>query len=90
MITGSLYDMNGNLNNWWSEESYKNFNNKAQCFIEQYESYKVPNTDFKVRNKKKWYCDVLCCEFHSPLKYSVINFEYRQISESGRNGNFGN
>uniref|UniRef100_A0A1I8EZ57 Peptidase family M13 containing protein n=1 Tax=Wuchereria bancrofti TaxID=6293 RepID=A0A1I8EZ57_WUCBA len=48
---GSLYDMNGNLNNWWSKESYKNFRNKAQCFIEQYDSYKVPNTDFKVRNK---------------------------------------
>ncbi|KAK6114666.1 Peptidase M13 family protein [Brugia pahangi] len=48
---GSLYDMNGNLNNWWSKESYKNFRNKAQCFIEQYDSYKVPNTDFKVNGK---------------------------------------
>uniref|UniRef100_A0A1I7VWD2 Neprilysin n=1 Tax=Loa loa TaxID=7209 RepID=A0A1I7VWD2_LOALO len=48
---GSLYDMNGNLNNWWSKESYKNFRNKAQCFVEQYESYKVPNTDFKVNGK---------------------------------------
>ncbi|VBB33589.1 unnamed protein product [Acanthocheilonema viteae] len=48
---GSLYDMNGNLNNWWSKESYKNFKNKAQCFIEQYESYKVPNTEFKINGK---------------------------------------
>ncbi|CAG9529851.1 unnamed protein product, partial [Cercopithifilaria johnstoni] len=45
--SGSLYDMNGNLKNWWSEESYENFKNKTQCFVEQYESFKVPNMEFK-------------------------------------------
>ncbi|VDK82469.1 unnamed protein product [Litomosoides sigmodontis] len=48
---GSLYDMHGNLNNWWSKESHKNFRNKAQCFVEQYDSYKVPNTDFNVNGR---------------------------------------
>ncbi|VDM99379.1 unnamed protein product [Thelazia callipaeda] len=48
---GSAYDIDGNLHNWWSEESYQNFTNKTQCLIDQYGSYQVPNIDFKINGK---------------------------------------
>lgn len=32
---GRKYDPNGNLLNWWSEETHIAFKSKAQCFIDQ-------------------------------------------------------
>ncbi|XP_076804428.1 membrane metallo-endopeptidase-like 1 isoform X1 [Clavelina lepadiformis] len=36
--SGSQYDGHGNLNNWWTDSSKENFNNKSQCMIDQYSS----------------------------------------------------
>ena len=33
---GSQFDANGNLHNWWSNETKDGFNVKAKCFIDQY------------------------------------------------------
>jgi predicted metalloendopeptidase len=38
---GRLYDKHGNLDNWWEDESAKNFEEKAQCLVNQYNQYKV-------------------------------------------------
>ena len=38
---GRLYDKKGNLDNWWGNESAKNFEKKTQCLIDQYSQYKV-------------------------------------------------
>ena len=37
--TGSLYDKFGNYKNWWSNETKQKFEQKQQCFIEQYNNF---------------------------------------------------
>ena len=39
IYSGSQYDGSGNLVNWWSKEVRQKFNEKAECFINQYSSY---------------------------------------------------
>lgn len=36
---GKQYDKDGNLKNWWSPLSEKRYNEKAQCFVDQYDNY---------------------------------------------------
>ncbi|CAK8671256.1 unnamed protein product [Clavelina lepadiformis] len=38
---GRQYDLNGNLNDWWEENTLKEFKKKAECMIEQYNDYDV-------------------------------------------------
>lgn len=38
---GRQFDENGNLKDWWSENSTKRFNEKAQCLEKQYDEYTV-------------------------------------------------
>lgn len=38
---GALFDENGNLNNWWTDEDYKNFENLKNDVINYYNGYKV-------------------------------------------------
>ena len=37
--SGSQYDENGNLKNWWSDASSKIFKEKSQCIINQFSKY---------------------------------------------------
>jgi len=39
---GRQYDGTGNVSPWWSEATIENFAPKAQCFIDQYSNYTVP------------------------------------------------
>lgn len=41
--TGKMYDHNGNMVDWWEEETKKRFVGKEQCFIRQYDNYTVPD-----------------------------------------------
>lgn len=41
---GSQYDLNGNLNNWWSDHTQKEFRKRADCFINQYGAMKDDRT----------------------------------------------
>ncbi len=36
---GRLYDKDGNLHNWWTEEDAKNFKKKTQILVNQYNNY---------------------------------------------------
>uniref|UniRef100_A0A0R3RN46 Peptidase_M13 domain-containing protein n=1 Tax=Elaeophora elaphi TaxID=1147741 RepID=A0A0R3RN46_9BILA len=87
LLTGSLYDMNGNLNNWWSQESYKNFKNKAQCFIEQYNSYKVPNTEFKSFTRRVYVLRWNCCGHLAELLFDgeLISPKHKILAEYSSN-----
>jgi putative endopeptidase len=38
---GSLYDENGNLNDWWTAEDREKFEAKTQLIVEQYSAYTV-------------------------------------------------
>jgi predicted metalloendopeptidase len=48
-ITGSQFDKDGNLKNWWNPESMSGFESRKECIIDQYSAYRVPDTDFNVR-----------------------------------------
>ena len=39
---GSQYDGNGNAVPWWSPETIDAFTEQAQCFVDQYGNYSVP------------------------------------------------
>lgn len=38
---GSLYDKNGNLNNWWTKEDTERFNARTQVLVDQFNSFVV-------------------------------------------------
>ncbi|KAJ6219497.1 hypothetical protein RDWZM_005309 [Blomia tropicalis] len=37
--TGRLYDYDGNLRNWWSDQTSDGFRNKTDCFVKQYSNF---------------------------------------------------
>ncbi|CAL7939938.1 unnamed protein product [Xylocopa violacea] len=39
---GRMYDENGNLRQWWSNETLQRYHEKVQCIIKQYSSYHLP------------------------------------------------
>ncbi|KAJ5808419.1 hypothetical protein N7474_009688 [Penicillium riverlandense] len=45
--TGRHYDETGNYTNWWDEKTVKAFEERAQCFVDQYSNFTVPGTDDK-------------------------------------------
>jgi putative endopeptidase len=38
---GSQFDGQGNLRNWWTPDDRKNFDERAQCIVDQFNSYEV-------------------------------------------------
>ncbi|XP_035742254.1 endothelin-converting enzyme homolog isoform X1 [Vespa mandarinia] len=38
---GREYDLHGNLNRWWNNDTIDRFNNRTECFVEQYNTYEV-------------------------------------------------
>ena len=40
-FSGRLFDKNGNAKDWWSYSSEENFELKAYCLVNQYNSYEV-------------------------------------------------
>ncbi len=42
---GSKFDKNGNFENWWTEEDYKQYNLRTQKLVEQYNSYEINGTN---------------------------------------------
>lgn len=45
---GRQFDKNGNLVDWWQEKTRKAFVEKAQCIIDQYGNYSVPELKLNV------------------------------------------
>ncbi|KAK7193250.1 hypothetical protein DPSP01_008151 [Paraphaeosphaeria sporulosa] len=45
--TGRHYDQIGNYTDWWSNETVKAFQKRAECFVEQYANFTVPGPDDK-------------------------------------------
>uniref|UniRef100_G3NPP9 Endothelin converting enzyme-like 1 n=1 Tax=Gasterosteus aculeatus aculeatus TaxID=481459 RepID=G3NPP9_GASAC len=40
---GGQYDRHGNLRQWWTEESYRKFQKKAECIVKLYDNFTVYN-----------------------------------------------
>lgn len=49
---GSQYDKNGNVKNWWSETTLKQFQAKSQCYVDQANAYKINLTGLNVNGKQ--------------------------------------
>ncbi|CAH2037158.1 unnamed protein product, partial [Iphiclides podalirius] len=45
---GRLFDCEGNLHRWWSDPAIEAFHNRAQCLIDQYGRYVVPEVNMKL------------------------------------------
>ena len=45
---GRQFDKNGNLQQWWSHDIIDEFKRRAQCMIEQYSRYNVPEVNMTV------------------------------------------
>lgn len=43
MSAGGQYDRHGNLRQWWTEESYRKFQKKAECIVKLYDNFTVYN-----------------------------------------------
>jgi predicted metalloendopeptidase len=41
LCAGRQYDSFGSALDWWSSETNAKFEERAQCFVEQYSSYRV-------------------------------------------------
>ena len=39
--SGAQFDLQGNLKNWWTEDDLKKFKSRAQCVVDQFDSYVV-------------------------------------------------
>ncbi|KAL5013749.1 hypothetical protein ScPMuIL_008019 [Solemya velum] len=40
---GRQFDKDGNLKQWWDNHVIENFKQRAQCFIDQYSNYSLPD-----------------------------------------------
>lgn len=49
---GSQYDKEGNLINWWEDDSKKSFVERTQCFVNQYSSYNVTEISRNINGLK--------------------------------------
>lgn len=45
---GRQYDMTGNLVDWWETETEVAFKQKAQCIVDQYGNYTIPEIKMNV------------------------------------------
>lgn len=47
---GRQFDAKGNLKDWWGKKDTKEFNNRAQCIVDQYAQYTIVD-DIKINSK---------------------------------------
>ncbi|KAI9164206.1 peptidase family M13 [Paramyrothecium foliicola] len=47
---GRLYDEGGRLTEWWDNKTTSAFQQRAQCFVDQYDKYQIIDTEGKPRN----------------------------------------
>ncbi|XP_076320219.1 neprilysin-2-like [Tachypleus tridentatus] len=49
---GSMFDEEGNLNNWWKKTTYEKFMKKTECLVKQYNSYVYEKLNVSVNGTK--------------------------------------
>lgn len=42
---GRQYDKDGNLKQWWTDDVIQKFKDQAQCLVDQYGNFSVPEAD---------------------------------------------
>ncbi|XP_050087390.1 neprilysin-1 [Anopheles aquasalis] len=43
--SGRQFDQNGNLKQWWTNQTIKEYVNRTMCFVSQYSQYYIPEVD---------------------------------------------
>ena len=51
VCAGRYSDENGRLNSWWSVPTLLQFTMKAQCFVKQYDNYRIPELEAQLGDK---------------------------------------
>lgn len=54
-FSGRKFDLNGNLNQWWSNKSSLEFDKRTECFVNQYSNYYLPSINETVKCQSKQY-----------------------------------
>eukprot|EP00914_Ancora_sagittata_P002837 GHVO01005991.1.p1 GENE.GHVO01005991.1~~GHVO01005991.1.p1 ORF type:complete len:215 (-),score=8.46 GHVO01005991.1:610-1203(-) len=49
---GRQFDKDGNLKQWWSDTVIEKFKEQAQCIIDQYSNYTVPEVDLNLNGRQ--------------------------------------
>ncbi|XP_044250062.1 neprilysin-2 [Drosophila takahashii] len=49
--TSSYYDGSGNLRSWWSEKSRQDFEERAECYMDHYGGYVIPEINRRLNGK---------------------------------------
>ena len=49
-VSGRLMDSEGNLVNWWSAESERKFEQRAQCLVDQYSQYMIDDIHVSIND----------------------------------------
>lgn len=73
-LKGRQFDKNGNLVEWWSPETKKRFEDKAQCFIEQSNNFSPKGIDMKVSTAKKLHCHYISEVVNSNSSHNRENY----------------
>jgi endothelin-converting enzyme len=42
-LSGREYDQNGNLHQWWNNETIAKFKERTECVVDQYSNYEMNN-----------------------------------------------
>ncbi|CAH0723216.1 unnamed protein product, partial [Brenthis ino] len=63
-----LLDCKGNLHRWWSDSAIEAFHHRAQCLIDQYGQYVVPEVNMKLDgvNTQSIHCTAASARFALP------------------------
>ena len=77
---GARIDENGNINNWWEEKDFSEFNKKAEKMISLFDGVAVPNTDIKCNGKLTVTENIsdaagLSCAYEAGIKHNDFNKE---------------
>ena len=56
-VAGRQFDKDGNLVQWWDDVVIARFKERAQCIIDQYSNYTLPEVNMQVECS---HCGVVC------------------------------
>ncbi len=84
---GAQFDLNGNMNNWWTEEDYVTFQQKCQSVINHYQGLEIaPNAIVNgALTVSENVADVGAMACILDIAKSMPNANYKQLFESNAN-----
>lgn len=78
ICAGRQYDDFGSANNWWSNETDAKFQERAQCFVDQYSSFRVPELNRTVSKPS------ICMQYSGATVQRPANFQLYVLQVNGQ------